>query len=135
MLISKKSPRPSERFFTGPGNGNPGDFPLRRYMRLREDLGSGAAHAALTLVLLALVVALGRAALGLFRVRGAGLSPWYGRSVWMLIAIFTLSVARVLYYKFRDLRRIRREMQHLRATFRQSGDGDATAGNSRQRRH
>ncbi len=135
MLISKKSPRPSERFFTGPGNGNPGDFPLRRYMRLREDFGTGAAHASLTILLIVLVVALGRVVGIVFARHGKGLTPWYGRCVWMLIAIFTLSAGRVLYYKLRELRRIRREMSQLRATFRNSGEVDATAGGHGQRRH
>jgi hypothetical protein len=53
----------------------------------------------------------------------------------MLIAIFTLSAGRVLYYKLRELRRIRREMSQLRATFRNSGEVDATAGGNGQRRH
>lgn len=135
MLISKKSPRPSERFFTGPGTGDPGDFPLRRYMRLREDFGAGAAHVTLTILLIILVVALGRVAGAVFARHGKGLTPWYGRCVWMLIAIFTLSAGRVLYYKLRELRRIRREMSQLRATFRNAGDAGALAGDHGERRH
>ncbi len=135
MLISKKSPRPSERFFTGPGTGDPGDFPLRRYMRLREDLGSGAAHATLTVLLIILVVALGRGAGVVFARHGKGLSLWYGRCVWMLIAIFTLSAGRVLYYRLRELRRIRREMSQLRASFRNAGETGATTGDDGQRQH
>lgn len=122
MLISKKSPRPNDRYFTGPGSGHPGDFPLRRYMRLREDLGAGAAHVILTILLIILVVALGRVAGAVFARHGKSLAPWYGRGVWMLIAIFTLSAGRVLYYRLRALRRIRREMSQLRAKFRDSGE-------------
>jgi hypothetical protein len=104
-------------------------------MRLREDFGTGAAHASLTILLIVLVVALGRVVGIVFARHGKGLTPWYGRCVWMLIAIFTLSAGRVLYYKLRELRRIRREMSQLRATFRNSGEADATAGGNGQRRH
>lgn len=128
MLISKKSPRPSDRFFTGAGADDPANFPLRRYMRLREDFGSLAAHSLLVALLVVLVWALGRAAAVAFRVHGKSLSPWYSRAVWMLIAIFTLSAVRVLYYRCRELRRIRREMRQLRASFRQAAGGDPAGG-------
>ncbi len=124
MLISKRSRRARDRVFAGPGAGDPGDFPLRRYMRLREDFGAGAAHAALMALLVIFVLALGRAAGVAFRAHGKMLNPWYGRALWMLIAIFTLSVGRLLYYKCRGLRRIRREMAELRASFRQAGQGE-----------
>ncbi len=38
MLISKKSPRTSARFASRFGDRSIGDFPLRQYLRLREDL-------------------------------------------------------------------------------------------------
>lgn len=126
MLISKRSRRARDRVFAGPGAGDPGDFPLRRYMRLREDFGAGAAHAALLGLLVVFVLALGRNAGVAFRAHGKLLNPWYGRVLWMLITIFTLSVGRLLYYKCMGLRRIRREMAALRASFRQVGRGEPT---------
>lgn len=135
MLISKKSPRTSERFGSRFGSGAPGDFPLRRYLRLREDLGTGTLHAALTATLVGLILVLGRAFDGLFRTHGLGLNPWYRRGMWVLVAVFALSVLRRLCYKLLEMRQIRREMHDLRATFRQPGDDDgAPAGRDRLNR-
>lgn len=124
MLISKRSPRTSERFPGRFGSGAPGGFPLRQYLRLREDLSVRTVHASLTAMLIVLIVVFGRAFDGLFRLHGAGLSPWYRRGVGVLIAIFALSVARRLYYKLVEMRQIRREMRVLRSAFRHSGDDD-----------
>jgi hypothetical protein len=124
MLISKKSPRTSARFASRFGDRSIGDFPLRQYLRLREDLTLGAVQTSLTALFLVLILVFGKAFDGLFNSHGAGLSPWYRRGVWFLIAIFALSVARRLYYKLVGLRQIRREMKDLRASFRQAGDDD-----------
>lgn len=128
MLISKRSPRTSERFSSRFGDGAPGDFPLRQYLRLREDLGVHSVHAGLTALLVVLIGVLGRAFDGLFRSHGGHLSPWYRRGMWMLVVIFALSVLRRLYYKVVELREIRRQMGELRAGFRDHGDGDGAAG-------
>ncbi len=124
MLISKKSPRTSTRFASRFGVGAPGEFPLRQYLRLREDLALGMLQATLLAIFLALILVFGRAFDGLFRSHGAGLNPVYRMAIWVLVAIFALSVMRRLYYKLVGLREIRREMQTLRATFRQVGDDD-----------
>jgi hypothetical protein len=124
MLISKKSPRPSQRFASRFGDGGRGDFPLQQYLRRREDLALGAVHALLTAVLLVLIIIFGRALDGLFRAHGAGLNPLVRLAVWVLVALFALSVMRRLYYKLVGLRQIRREMNVLRASFRQAGDDD-----------
>jgi len=118
MLISKRSPRTSERFSSRFGDGAPGDFPLRQYLRLREDLGVRTLHAVLTAVLVVLLIVFGRALDGLFQAHGAHLSPWYRRGMWLLIAILALSVLRRLYYKLLEVRQIRSEMRELRAGFR-----------------
>lgn len=126
MLISKRSPRTSERFSSRFGDGAPGDFPLRQYLRLREDLQVQSVHAALTALLAVLLLVFGRALDGLFLAHGAHLSPWYRRGLWFLVVILALSVLRRLYYKLVELRQIRREMLELRAGFRQQGadEGD-----------
>ncbi len=126
MLISKRSPRTSERFSSRFGDGAPGDFPLRQYLRLREDLQVQTVHAALTALLAVLLLVFGRALDGLFLAHGAHLSPWYRRGLWFLVVILALSVLRRLYYKLVELRQIRREMLELRAGFRQQGadEGD-----------
>lgn len=126
MLISKRSPRTSERFSSRFGDGAPGDFALRQYLRLREDLQVQSVHAALTALLAVLLLVFGRALDGLFLAHGAHLSPWYRRGLWFLVVILALSVLRRLYYKLVELRQIRREMLELRAGFRQQGadEGD-----------
>ncbi len=128
MRISKRSPRTSERFSSRFGDGAPGDFPLRQYLRLREDLGVQALHSALTALFVVLLLVFGRAFDGLFRAHGAHLNPWYRRGVWILIVILALSVLRRLYYKLVELRQIRRDMQELRAGFRQQGDDGGAPG-------
>ena len=125
MLISKKSPRTSERFASRFGSGSTGDFPLRQYLRLREDLGAGALHAALTATLLVLIFVFGRSFDGLFRAHGGGLNPWYRRGMWVLVTVFALSVLRRLCYKLLAMREIRREMGELRASFRRPGEDGA----------
>ncbi|MBK7188286.1 MAG: hypothetical protein IPH86_06280 [bacterium] len=126
MLISKRSPRTSERFPGRFGDGAPGDFPLRQYLRLREDLSVRTVHAALTAMLFILIIVFGKTFDGLFRIHGAGLNPWYRRGVGVLVVIFALSVSRRLYYKLMEMRQIRREMSELRAGFRHAGDDDGT---------
>lgn len=130
MLISKRSPRTSERFSSRFGDGAPGDFPLRQYLRLREDLGVQSLHAGLSALMVVMLVVFGRAMDGLFRAHGAHLNPWYRRGVLVLVVILTLSVLRRLYYKLLELRQIRREMQELRAGFRQQGEDDGADGDS-----
>ena len=126
MRISKRSPRTSERFSSRFGDGAPGDFPLRQYLRLREDFSVQALHTALTGLMVALLLVFGRALDGLFRAHGAHLNPWYRRGVGILIVILALSVLRRLYYKLVELRQIRRDMNELRAGFRhRGGDGGA----------
>lgn len=118
MLISKRSRRSSDRFesrFKGGAEGV--DFPVRQYMRCREDLASGAVHALLLLAFLVTIVLFGRTLDRLFDNHGADLSPWARRGVFFLWAIFCLSVLRRFYYKVRALGEIRREMRELRERF------------------
>lgn len=130
MLISKKSPRTSARFASRFGDRDLDGFPLRQYLRLREDLTLGVVQASLTAIFLVLILVFGRAFDGLFRTHGAGLNPLYRPGVWVLVAVFALSIMRRLYYKLVGLRQIRREMRMLRASFRQMVDADdAAAGN------
>lgn len=130
MLISKRSPRTSERFSSRFGDGAPGDFPLRQFLRLREDLQVQTVHAALTALLAVLLLVFGRSLDGLFQAHGAHLSPWYRRGLWILVVILALSVLRRLYYKLVELRQIRREMLELRAGFRQRGADGGGEGDS-----
>ena len=124
MLILKRSRRKSTVFDSRFRDGRGGDFPLRQYLRCREDFTSGLVHAGLTIVFGVTLVAFGRTLGHLFDSHGADLNPWYRRTTMILMGFFILSVLRRLYYKVMELREIRQEMAHLQAEFR-NPDGDA----------
>lgn len=105
-----------------------GDFPLRRYLRRREELTAGAAHALLLAALAVLVLWLGGAVDALCRGPGGRTAGWVRPAVWVVTAILALSVGRRLYYKLMELRQIRREMTALRAAFRLAGDDGGPRG-------
>lgn len=128
MLISKNSPERETPAAAGSAPAVAGDFPLRRYLRRREDLAAGAAHAALLAVLAVLVVLLGRALDALCRAPAGPAGDWSRPAVWLGTAILALSVGRRLYYKLMELRQIRREMSALRAAFRPLGEEGGTRG-------
>ncbi len=119
MLISKKSVRKSSLFGSRFRDGSGTDFPVRQYLRCREDLFSGIIHAGLTVVFLLTLLAFTRSLGALFDHHGAGLSPWYRHFTLGLMVFFMLSVLRRLYYKVRDLWEIRGEMNRLQGEFRQ----------------
>ena len=125
MLISKRSRRKSDAFESRFRNGMGGSFPLRQYLRCREDFSAGLVHAFLTLVFIVTLVVFGRTIGHLFDSHGADLSPWLKRGALALVGLFVLSVLRRLYYKVLELREIRREMAHLQSVFReQEEDAD-----------
>lgn len=118
MLITKRYRRRSEIFESRFRDGSGVEFPVRQYMRCREDLASGLVHLALLTVFLVTLVAFGRTLHGLFQRHGTDLNPWFERGAFLLLALFCLSVLRRLYYKFTELRVLRREMAALKASFR-----------------
>ena len=121
MLISKRSRRKSELFTSRFRDGGV-DFPLRQYLRAREDFAAGLVHLALLVAFLVVVLLFGQTLNHLFARHGAELNPWWRRGVMVLWAGFGLSVLRRLYYKVGALREIRREMAGLKASFRDRGE-------------
>ena len=121
MLISKRYRRKSELFESRFKDVSSVDFPVRQYLRCREDLFSTIVHVALLAVFAGTLMAFGRTLAGLFDQHGAHLSPWYERGAFALLAVFCLSVLCRLYYKVTELRNLRREMVELKATFRSGG--------------
>ncbi len=122
MLISRRSRRKSEMFESRFRDGSGGDFPVRQYLRCREDFSSGLVHVVLYI---AFIVTLGfftRSVAGLFTAHGEDLNPWISRGVLVLMVIFTLSVLRRLYYKVVELQQIRVEMHRLKGEFRNPTD-------------
>ena len=124
MLISKRSRRQSEVFGSRFRDGTGGDFPLRQYLRCRDDFNSGLLHAVLTLAFAVTLVIFGRTLGHLFDSHGAALSPWYKRAALTLMGLFVLSVLRRLYYKVLEMREIRQEMGRLQAIFRERDEED-----------
>ena len=122
MLISRKSRRKSDRFESKFRDSNAADFPLRQYLRCREDFTSGLVHVLLLLAFTVTLVIFGRSVNGLFDQHGDDLSPWARRGALFVIAIFVLSVLRRLYYKVLELRETRREMAALQSEFRMRED-------------
>jgi len=122
MLISKRSRRKSEQFESRFRDGSAGNFPLRQYLRCRDDFTSGLVHILLLVVFVGTLVMFTRTVVGLFDAHGTNLSPWYRRGALLLMGLFILSVLRRLYYKVLELRQIRAEMRYLKDEFRNQGD-------------
>ncbi|MCP4571277.1 MAG: hypothetical protein GY838_02905 [bacterium] len=94
------------------------DFPVRHFLRCREDLFSGVVHVALLAAFLGVLVAFGRTLAAFFSSHGDQVDGWLRFGAWTLLVLFCLSVLRRLYYKVAELRALRREMRELKATFR-----------------
>ena len=122
MLITKRSRRRSELFDSRFRDGRGADFPLRQYLRCREDFVAGIVHALLLLAFAITLLFFTRTLNDLFLTHGAHLKPWYRYVALALLAFFSLSVLRRLYYKVRELRDVRQEMQQLKSRFRAGGD-------------
>jgi len=114
MLISKRSRRKSTQFDSRFRDGGGGGFPLRQYLRCKEDFLSGIVHLGLLCVFIVTLFFFGRTLDQLFRNHGQDLSPWFHRVALATMAVFVLSVLRRLYYKVLELREIRREIRLLK---------------------
>ena len=119
MLISKRSRRKSELFNSRFTDGRGADFPVRQYLRCREDFTSGLVHILLYIAFAVTLVVFTFTLDDLFSVHGSQLNPWFRRGTLFLMGLFVLSVLRRLYYKVMELRDIRSEMQNLKSEFRQ----------------
>ena len=122
MLISKRSRRKSEQFESRFRDGSGADFPLRQYMRCREDFTSGLVHAVLYVAFVVTLVMFTFSISDLFEAHGKNLNPWIPRAAVILMVFFILSVLRRLYYKVVDLRQTREEMARLKEEFRNADD-------------
>jgi len=122
MLITKRSRRKSTLFESRFRDGSAVDFPVRQYLRCREDLFSTIVHALLLAAFLVTLVFFGRTLDRLFDVHGAQLNPWFRRGALALLGIFCLLVVLRLAGKVAAIRGIRREMVDLKAAFRERQD-------------
>ncbi len=121
MLISKRSRRKSTLFDSRFRDGSGGEFPLRQYLRCREDFSSGLVHTLLYVAFVVTLVIFTRTVNDLFSTHGADLNPWFRRGSLFLMGLFILSVLWRLYYKVMELREIRDEMSRLKGEFRNQG--------------
>jgi len=118
MLISRRSRRKSELFDSKFRDGSGGDFPVRQYLRCREDFTSGLVHILIYVAFAVTLVMFTFTLDDLFTAHGAHLNPWFRRGALVLMALFVLSILRRLYYKVMELRDIRTEMHRLKSDFR-----------------
>ena len=134
MLISKRSPRRSDRFPSRLGDGGPGGLPLGQYLHLRETLGACAVHVVLLATLVVLLACLAVSSDTMLRALRPGSGSWLRLLSGVLMLIFTLSAGRRLYYKVVEMRQIWRRMSGLRNSFRHPGeDGGTTAADPERR--
>ncbi len=110
------------RFRDGAG----AEFPLRQYLRCREDFVSGIVHLVLLAVFLVVLLVFGRTLQQMFTAHAPDVNPWIRRGAFVTLGVFCLSVVRRLVYKVAELRATRREMNGLQASFRGDG-GDLSA--------
>lgn len=118
MLISKRSRRRSETFESKFRQGAGVDFPLRQYLRAREEVVSVVVQAVLLLAFVVTLIVFGRTLNELFLHHGANLNPAFRWLALGALFVFILSVCRRIYYKVVDIKEIRREMAHLKEEFR-----------------
>jgi hypothetical protein len=120
MVFAKRSRRKSSLFDSKFRDGSGGDFPLRQYLRCREEFSGGIVQVLVTLVFAIMLGLFGRTLNTLFVTHGADLNPAYRFMALGLLVIFILSVLRRLYYKVVELRDLRREMARLQQEMRDS---------------
>ncbi|MBU8870330.1 MAG: hypothetical protein KOO60_05600 [Gemmatimonadales bacterium] len=118
MLISKRSRRKSILFQSRFQQGSGVEFPLRQYLRCREELVSEGVQGGLWVVFGVTLIFFGRTLNDMFLNHGDHLSPMYRWAALGTLFVFILSVLRRLYYKVVDMKEIRREMERLKMEFR-----------------
>ncbi len=113
MLISKRSRRKSDLFESRFRSGEGTDFPLRQYMRCKEEFSGGLVHLVLLGAFFVTLLGFGKTLNTLFQVHGTGLPSMYRWLALGFLLLFLLSVLRRIVHKVLDLRDVRREMAHL----------------------
>jgi hypothetical protein len=124
MLISKRSRRKSTMFDSQFRSGEGGDFPLRQYLRCKEEFSGGLVHLVLLGAFFVTLIGFGNTLNNLFLSHGSEINPAYRWLALGLLLFFLLSVLRRVVHKVLDLRDIRREMAFLKKEMR-SGSDDA----------
>ncbi len=105
-------------------SGEGGDFPLRQYLRCKEEFSGGLVHLVLLGAFFVTLVGFGNTLNNLFQRHGSEINPAYRWLALGLLLIFLLSVLRRVVHKVLDLRDIRREMAFLKNEMRSGVDDD-----------
>jgi hypothetical protein len=113
MLITKRSRRRSE-VFRSRFRDSTGNFPLRQYLRCREEVYSGTVHVIVLGAFIVAMILFGRSTWLLFDRHEIGRGPWLQRGLLLAIVLFILFLARRLWRRIQDLREVRTEMAQLR---------------------
>lgn len=122
MLISRKSRRKSDLFESRFRDGSGVDFPLRQYLRCKEEFYASFVHF-LVLGLFAVILCIFSVTLNnIFLNHGADLKPMYRWLALGLMVVFVLSVIRRLFFQVQYMRELRVEMQVLQSEFRNGDD-------------
>jgi uncharacterized membrane protein (DUF106 family) len=118
MLISKRSRRQSSTFESKFRTGSGIEFPLRQYLRCREEFISLAFQAALLSAFTFTLILFGGTLNDLFNNHGAHLNPLFRWLAFAVLFVFIVSILRRIYYKVAEMKEIRREMARLKEQFR-----------------
>ncbi len=122
MLISRKSRRKSDLFESRFRDGSDINFPLRQYLRCKEEVYASIVHL-LVLGIFAVVLSMFSVTLNnIFVNHGSDLKPWYRLLALGILGVFVLSVIRRLYHKILDIKDLKNEMQRLKSEFRKEMD-------------
>jgi len=122
MLISKKSRRRSEIFDSRFRSGEGVAFPLRQYMRCREEFSSGLFHLVLLVAFTVVLGTFGKTINNLFLRHGNSVNAAWRWVAFAALGFFILTVLRRILYKVNDLRDLRQEMQALKEEMANSPD-------------
>ncbi|MFH1844398.1 MAG: hypothetical protein ABIF77_14460 [bacterium] len=112
MLITKRSRKRSDKFQSRFEAGE-SSFPIRQYLRCREEMISGVIHAVLMLCFLVTLVFFAKTLDNFFQAHADTINPFYR---WVSLAVLIgmmLLVVRRIWNKIRDTRQAREEMQEL----------------------
>lgn len=118
MLISKRSRRRSDTFESKFRTGAGIEFPLRQYLRCREELISLGFQAALLAAFSITLALFGRTLNDLFSNHGSHLNPMFRWVAFAALFVFIISVLRRIYFKVAEMKEIRGEMSRLKEQFR-----------------
>ncbi|MFO7652442.1 MAG: hypothetical protein R6X25_01325 [Candidatus Krumholzibacteriia bacterium] len=131
MLISRRSPKKSKLFQSRFKDGSGVDFPLRQYLRCREDLMSGSLHLVLLVAFTVTVGFFGPTVNEIFERHGGDLPGGLRWTALAMVAAFVLLLVRRVVNRGRELRETWQEMRRLQSELRRRPDSrplDEAAG-------